>query len=171
MIITQPKYTQTDLVEKFKTPWICSEFVIRPKRKEEKNHHALGKTIHLNKLGKKMQSWKLTSVVVSVPCSTINSSDTPQNKTTTTTTTKYSILRFIDVKPSTAHKDEKEGGHLSWQYNYHKLGYNLLTHLYLQSSCPSNSCQSVHQISQSYYVYTEIGIYRLLVSRSVVWDL
>jgi hypothetical protein len=48
-----------------------------------------------------------------VPCSTINSSDTPQNKTTTTTTTKYSILRFIDVKPSTAHKDEKEGGHLS----------------------------------------------------------
>jgi hypothetical protein len=46
-----------------------------------------------------------------VPCSTINSSDTPQK--TTTTTTKNSILRFIDVKPSTAHKEEKEGGHLS----------------------------------------------------------
>jgi hypothetical protein len=33
---------------------------------------------------------------------------------------------------------------------------------------PTNSCQSIHQISQS---YTDIGIYRLLVSRSLLFGI
>jgi hypothetical protein len=41
-----------------------------------------------------------------VPCSTINSSDTPPQKKTTTTT-KNSILRFIDVNPALPTKRRK----------------------------------------------------------------
>jgi hypothetical protein len=45
-----------------------------------------------------------TSVVVSVPCSTINSSDTPPKKKQQQ---QNSILRFIDVNPALPTKRRK----------------------------------------------------------------